>query len=55
MKQTQQDYRSVFLTLEAGDITASQLSALAAVIRNFSSEGKARSGFEQNISLRYVH
>lgn len=55
VKQTQQDYRSVFLTLEAGDITASQLSALAAVIRNFSSEGKARSGFEQNIALRYVH
>lgn len=55
VKQTQQDYRSVFLTLEAGDITASQLSALADVIRNFSSEGKARSGFEQNIALRYVH
>lgn len=55
VKQTQQDYRSVFLTLEAGDITASQLYALADVIRNFSSEGKARSGFEQNIALRYVH
>ncbi len=55
VKQTQDDYRSVFLTLEAGDITASQLSALADIIRNFSSEGKARSGFAQNIALRYVH
>lgn len=55
VKQTQADYRSVFLTLEAGDITSSQLSALADIIRNFSSEGKARSGFSQNIALRYVH
>ncbi|NNM35505.1 MAG: nitrite/sulfite reductase [Nitrosopumilus sp.] len=55
VKQTQADYRSVFLTLEAGDITSSQLSALADIIRNFSSEGMARSGFSQNIALRYVH
>jgi len=55
VKQSQNDYRSVFLTLEAGDITASQLYALADMIRNFSSEGKARSGFVQNIALRYVH
>jgi sulfite reductase (ferredoxin) len=55
VKQIQPDYRSVFLTLEAGDITASQLYALASVIRDFSSEGKARSGFVQNVALRYVH
>ena len=55
VKQSQQDYRSVFLTLEAGDVTASQLYSLADLIRNFSSEGKARSGFVQNIALRYVH
>jgi sulfite reductase (ferredoxin) len=55
VKQIQPDYRSVFLTLEAGDITASQLYALASIIRDFSSEGKARSGFIQNIALRYVH
>ena len=55
VKQTQDDYRSVFLTLEAGDITASQLYALADIIRNFSSERKARTGFNQNIALRYVH
>jgi len=55
VKQTQEGYRSVFLTLEAGDITASQLYGLADIIRNFSSEGKGRSGFAQNIALRYVH
>jgi sulfite reductase (ferredoxin) len=55
VKQSQQDYRSVFLTLEAGDVTASQLYALADIIRDFSFEGKARSGFVQNIALRYVH
>ena len=55
IKQKQEGYRSVFITLEAGDITANQLEALAELIRDFSSEGKARSGFVQNIALRYVH
>ncbi|MDC4230790.1 MAG: nitrite/sulfite reductase [Nitrosopumilus sp.] len=55
VKQKQSGYRSVFITLEAGDITANQLSALADTIRDFSSEGKARFGFVQNVSLRYVH
>jgi Sulfite reductase, beta subunit (hemoprotein) len=55
MKQKQSDYHTVFLTLEAGDITSNQLNALANLIREFSSEGKARSGFVQNIALRYVH
>lgn len=55
IKQKQSDYRSVFITLEAGDITANQLSALAGLIRDFSSEGKARSGFVQNIAIRYVY
>ena len=55
VKQKQSDYRSVFITLEAGDITANQLNTLASLIRDFSSEGKARSGFVQNIALRYVH
>lgn len=54
-KQKQADYHSVFITLEAGDITANQLDALAEMIRDFSAEGKARSGFAQNIALRYVH
>ena len=54
-KQKQSDYCSVFLTLEAGDITVNQLEALAGMIRDFSAEGKARTGFTQNIALRYVH
>ncbi|MHA7733593.1 nitrite/sulfite reductase [Nitrosopumilus sp. S6] len=53
--QKQSDYKTVYITLEAGDITSSQLHALADIIRNFSSEGKARTGFVQNIALRYVH
>lgn len=55
LKQKQSDYHSVFITLEAGDITSSQISALATIIREFSSEGHARAGFVQNIALRYVH
>lgn len=54
VKQKQSDYRSVFITLEAGDITSNQLNALGDIIRNFSSEGKARCGFVQNVALRYV-
>ena len=55
VKQKQSDYRSVFITLEAGDITSNQLAVLADIIRDFSSEGKARTGFVQNVALRYVH
>ena len=55
IKQKQSDYRSIFITLEAGDITSNQLNALASLSRDFSSEGHARAGFEQNIALRYVH
>ena len=52
--QKQSDYRTAYITLEAGDITSSQLQALADIIRDFSAEGKARAGFVQNIALRYV-
>jgi sulfite reductase (ferredoxin) len=45
----------VFVTLEAGDITANQLHVLSEITQDFSSEGMARCGFSQNISLRYVH
>ncbi len=55
VKQKQSGYRSAFITLEAGDITTNQLDALADAIRDFSSEGKARFGFVQNVALRYVH
>lgn len=53
-KQKQNGYYSVFVTLEAGDITSNQLHALSELIQDFSSEGLARCGFAQNISLRYV-
>ena len=55
VKQKQSGYSSVFVTLEAGDITASQLEAFAKIISDFSSEHKARCGFTQNVALRYVH
>ena len=55
VKQKQSGYHSVFIALEAGDITASQLDALADIIRDFSAEGKGRFGFVQNVALRYVH
>jgi len=55
IKQKQSDYRSIFITLEAGDITSNQLNALASLTRDFSSEGHARAGFVQNIALRYVY
>jgi len=54
-QQSQDEYHSVFITLEAGDITASQLRSLADITRDFSAEGFARNGFSQNIILRYVH
>ena len=55
IKQKQTGYHSVFIALEAGDITANQLNALADIIRDFSHEGCARTGFNQNIVLRHVH
>ena len=55
IKQKQTEYSSVFITLEAGDITSNQLISLATLIQEFSSEGHARAGFVQNIALRYVH
>ncbi|MEO9309532.1 MAG: nitrite/sulfite reductase [Nitrososphaera sp.] len=53
-KQKQEGYYSVSLTLEAGDITASQLRALADVCRDFSEEGYARTGFVQDVVIRWV-
>ena len=55
VKQKQSGYYSVFVTLEAGDITSNQLTAIADIIRDFSAEGKARTGFVQNVAIRYVH
>jgi sulfite reductase (ferredoxin) len=55
VRQKQSGYYSVFITLESGDITASQMASLAELVMDFSSEGKARSGFNQNVAIRYVH
>ena len=55
VNQKQSDYHSVFITLEAGDITSNQLSELAEIIRDFSAEGKARVGYVQNLAIRFVH
>ena len=54
-KQKQEGYRSVFITLEAGDITSNQLRVLAKTSNDFSHEGMARNGFQQNIVIRWVH
>ncbi|HXW02059.1 MAG TPA: nitrite/sulfite reductase [Candidatus Nitrosotenuis sp.] len=53
-KQKQDNYYSVSITLEAGDVTASQLRVLADICREFSAEGYARTGFVQDIFIRYV-
>ena len=53
-KQKQDGYCSVFITLEAGDVTANQLKALAEICREFSAEGFARNGFSQDIVFRWV-
>jgi len=54
LKQKQDGYRTVFITLESGDITSSQLQTLAEVCKEFSAEGCARNGFSQEIALRWV-
>jgi sulfite reductase (ferredoxin) len=52
--QKQEGYFTVFITLGAGDITASQLRVLAATIRELSAEGSARLTPQQNFAIRYV-
>lgn len=54
-KQKQEGYHSVFIALEAGDITANQLREVANICTEFSAEGLGRTGFTQNIVLRWVH
>lgn len=54
MKQKQQGYSSAFLTLESGDITASQLRAIADAAREFSAESRVRNGFAQDVVFRWV-
>lgn len=52
--QKQPGYRCVFFMLEAGDITASQLRALAQICRDYSAEDTLRAGFNQDLAIRYV-
>jgi sulfite reductase (ferredoxin) len=52
--QKQDGYFTIFITLGAGDITASQLRILASAIRDYSAEGVARNTPHQNFAVRYV-
>jgi sulfite reductase (ferredoxin) len=52
--QKQDGYFTAFITLGAGDITASQLRVLASAIRDYSAEGVARNTPQQNFAVRYV-
>jgi sulfite reductase (ferredoxin) len=52
--QKQEGYFTVFITLGAGDITASQLRVLASAIREYSAEAVARNTPAQNFAVRYI-
>jgi len=54
VKQKQEGFSSVFLTLEAGDITSNQLRAIAEMAREFAADGQIRNGFTQDIVFRWV-
>ncbi|MDF3032971.1 MAG: hypothetical protein K0R91_805 [Nitrososphaeraceae archaeon] len=54
LSETQAGYFTVFVTLEAGDITANQLRTLAVAIRELSVEAVARNTPQQNFAIRYV-
>ena len=49
--QKQAGYFTIFVTLEAGDITANQLRTLAGAIRELSIEGVARNTPQQNFAI----
>lgn len=54
VKQKQNGYSTVFLTLESGDVTANQLRAIAQIAREFSAEGRVRNGFTQDVVFRWI-
>ena len=54
VSQKQNGYFVVFITLGAGDITASQLRSLAKTIREYSGEGCARNTPNQNFAIRFI-
>ncbi|MDC8451716.1 MAG: nitrite/sulfite reductase [Candidatus Nitrosotalea sp.] len=53
-KQKQLGFSSVFLTLESGDVTATQLRAIAEMAREFTADGQIRNGFTQDMVFRWV-
>lgn len=53
-KQKQPGFSSVFLTLESGDVTATQLRAIAEMAREFTADGQIRNGFTQDMVFRWV-
>jgi sulfite reductase (ferredoxin) len=53
-KQKQPGFSSVFLTLESGDVTSTQLRAIASMAREFTAEGQIRNGFTQDMVFRWV-
>lgn len=54
VSQKQNGYFVAFITLGAGDITASQLRSLAKTIRDYSGEGCARNTPNQNFAIRFI-
>ena len=54
VSQKQNGYFVVFITLGAGDITASQLRSLAKTIRDYSGESCARNTPNQNFAIRFI-
>ena len=53
--QKQSEYRVVYITMEAGDISSQQLLDLADIIEEYSGEDTARFGLAQNVAIRYIH
>ncbi len=54
IEQKQRGYSMVYIQLQMGDITATQLRALATIIEEFSAEGAVISTPRQNLLLRWV-
>jgi sulfite reductase (ferredoxin) len=54
IKQKQRGYVTVLIPLQAGDITARQLRALAGICREYSSEGHVVTTPWQGLAVRYV-
>ncbi|WOV93106.1 MAG: nitrite/sulfite reductase [Candidatus Nitrosoabyssus spongiisocia] len=55
VKQKQNGFHTAFITLEAGDITATQLRLFADICEKYSAEGNVRVGFTQDMCIRWIH